>query len=1459
MIADSAATISAVPLASDLDQRTGTKRVLMADNSVQDTPSGLSNVYVHGNDVHNGINITVPTAVLRGLKSRILSLPYVVYELGFKCVLNRDGWEGIYKFDPATKTTVEVPFFFDRSKRLWLLNYSTGKSNADARKRAIDKTETIQAVWSTNNNGRQAGVPLTNNRSQDQQQLHSVLLFESSELDGNSTTVTLTSRRRERILTRFRRHRKLLHLGPSGCPDGCAVCRQVKQRIRQVHKPRLGKPRPNPTPNYNNVPGHTVHMDSAYWDVSSLEGCNYTVQAVDSCSAYYGGFHSELRSDVTLGVGKYIESERSNPELNCPDFCRVIVLDDAGEWRKTNPAFMAEMTRLHIHVIVHPKGDKRQSAFAEGAVQKMKLMVQAGLIDLRLPATWWQRLADYSWHVHNLYPVQRKAATGVTPIEDISSGNVTRAVVERRIEYATPPGTLCMVAEPGKHGGAFDASNCKLGLVKRMDDDVAVFVNPTGRQHERRSKNFWAYDLRPGLSPWTHLRMSHDTDLTPPSCLPADVENIRRTMHVIELRGLLHSDDANDSSDLRGFTGPGDVEAPSHVHVDSLGNVYVTNDENRLQPTGGLMLHIPANQITDADERRQRELLLHYLEHQPEWLVGALAHQHFDEWGGVARGVITGFDTDFHKAWSVVYEADGVVARYSKSCMIDYVIDRKDGLSNKDGGLSLMMAYRNGAVSNWGDDDDSSDDDDGNQNTSTHPQDEHIPAGTQCITTDEDETFDDVCNRAHVHSDKRRDYYIWLRQFKIGNGHFRGEDGAIWFATPFKASKQRTKFKQGTKFPIPMHLIAREHRQPSDNNLAARIELLAEESMLEAMLQTHETIKVTINIDEVIDEKGVPIPPANMTELEKRKYKADWEAAWQKEWQGIMEREILKLNLSKSELINMGILLPAAGGKRLVNMQMLFESKMLDGAFNKFKCRLVAQGHPGAVRKHIDYDSVFAPAPHLESARMFRAFEVLLGWNAVDFDINQAYLIGKADPDQQYPVRLPAGPIREQHKQADGTETYALIKGNLYGLPTAARTYTKERHRLILSELPKRTGWTASKLLREPCCYHLNTGHKSGNIFSNIHTDDADNLVQRKEDVKPFLAEMNTLFGNNGKDGIRVGDGKDLLGIHRERWMKNGIRYIRLTQSGHIDKTFDLHCKARRDHQQRPPTFPFPVGDGHPVLDNMNKAVGVTPEEAKEVLEGGFRQILGCELWTSRCTMPDTSYAASVLSKCMAAPSRVARAAAEHLGHFMHANRERGIQFNSHGNLEPICYFDSGYRQKKLYDKPQYGYIIFWGGAPIIWKSKRHSQIPQSVSQAEFETITHAWRDIKWVREMIKELGLGKYVERPTPVIGDNQNSITWAKEDMMADGNRHFEHKYFTIRERVALGEIAMYWLSGKLNPADVTTKALDKAVTVAHSGVISGQAPLPIPKGCKVLFGPLESPREISGDYFHANQQGS
>ena len=64
-----------------------------------------------------------------------------------------------------------------------------------------------------------------------------------------------------------------------------------------------------------------------------------------------------------------------------------------------------------------------------------------------------------------------------------------------------------------------------------------------------------------------------------------------------------------------------------------------------------------------------------------------------------------------------------------------------------------------------------------------------------------------------------------------------------------------------------------------------------------------------------------------------------------------------------------------------------------------------------------------------------------------------------------------------------------------------------------------------------------------------------------------------------------------------------------------------------------------------------------------------------------------------------------------------------------------------------------------------------------------------------------------------------------------MSDGNRHFEHRYFTIRERVDLGEIAMYLLDGKLNPSDLETKATDKGTTAVHLPVVHGLKEIPLP----------------------------
>ena len=58
--------------------------------------------------------------------------------------------------------------------------------------------------------------------------------------------------------------------------------------------------------------------------------------------------------------------------------------------------------------------------------------------------------------------------------------------------------------------------------------------------------------------------------------------------------------------------------------------------------------------------------------------------------------------------------------------------------------------------------------------------------------------------------------------------------------------------------------------------------------------------------------------------------------------------------------------------------------------------------------------------------------------------------------------------------------------------------------------------------------------------------------------------------------------------------------------------------------------------------------------------------------------------------------------------------------------------------------------------------------------------------------------------------------------------------------RARVELGEVKMYWISGKDNPADIMTTAVDKATIDRLLPYLSGDKEIPLPEGLKIWFGP-------------------
>jgi hypothetical protein len=440
-------------------------------------------------------------------------------------------------------------------------------------------------------------------------------------------------------------------------------------------------------------------------------------------------------------------------------------------------------------------------------------------------------------------------------------------------------------------------------------------------------------------------------------------------------------------------------------------------------------------------------------------------------------------------------------------------------------------------------------------------------------------------------------------------------------------------------------------------------------------------------------------------------------------------------------------------------------------------------------------------------------------------DIMQAYLIGKAEEDQQYTVRYPEGRIREEHRDPiTGEERYAILVGNLYGMPTASRVFSKERDRLLLEVLPKHhPGVTVQQMEYEPCLFII----KRKSIgYVSIHVDDCDGFFLSAEDGAWWTDATNNLFKTENQPGIKVVDPEHMLGVTRVMSeLPDGTKIMRLTQIAYVEQVWAEFGHFRKG--KRKPSTPMPgKGDSSPPpLDENEKPVGVTDQEARDVHALGYRKLVGELLWPMRNTSPAIAAAMSILSKCVHRPSMGAWLAALHCMHFLYEHRHEGITFRSDGNVKPVCFYDSGFYQDLIGHKPQYGYVIYWAGGPLIWRSKKHTNIPLHTSEAEYMTITHAFRHVKWLRSLLTEMGFGWMVDDPTEMYGDNRNATDWAVEKMVSDGNRHIDICFMKIRERVRMGEIKPVWIEGKKNPSDILTKAVEKAVIDTLMGQLTGR----------------------------------
>lgn len=120
--------------------------------------------------------------------------------------------------------------------------------------------------------------------------------------------------------------------------------------------------------------------------------------------------------------------------------------------------------------------------------------------------------------------------------------------------------------------------------------------------------------------------------------------------------------------------------------------------------------------------------------------------------------------------------------------------------------------------------------------------------------------------------------------------------------------------------------------------------------------------------------------------------------------------------------------------------------------------------------------------------------------------------------------------------------------------------------------------------------------------------------------------------------------------------------------------------------------------------------------------------------------------------------------------------------------------------------------IIQLGKSLIMWSSRRQKCVADSTCEAELFAINDVTKNIKWLIDLLSELGFDTLYELPVYIASDSQSAIDVLKGARSSRRLRHVLLKVQFIKDEIANGRIHISYVNTDLMKADFLTKAVTK-----------------------------------------------
>lgn len=115
------------------------------------------------------------------------------------------------------------------------------------------------------------------------------------------------------------------------------------------------------------------------------------------------------------------------------------------------------------------------------------------------------------------------------------------------------------------------------------------------------------------------------------------------------------------------------------------------------------------------------------------------------------------------------------------------------------------------------------------------------------------------------------------------------------------------------------------------------------------------------------------------------------------------------------------------------------------------------------------------------------------------------------------------------------------------------------------------------------------------------------------------------------------------------------------------------------------------------------------------------------------------------------------------------------------GKIELVGYTDADMAGDLNTRKSSSGYMIYFAGGAVSWKSKLQKCVALSTTEAKFIAATEASKELLWLKKFLNELGFkqNRYV-----LFCDNQSAIHLGKNSSFHSKSIHIDVRYHWIRD---------------------------------------------------------------------------